>query len=127
MDKETINAGFIERIELIMKYKELNQRSFAKEVGFSYSTLNKYCNRKSNTIDFELVNRILSHFSDINASWLVVGDGNMTLDFEETNQHIERIDRLVDTITMLQGALNDKDARIKQLEMELSNLKKTQL
>lgn len=124
MDKETINAGFIERIELIMKYKELNQRSFAKEVGFSYSTLNKYCNRKSNTIDFELVNRILSHFSDINASWLVVGDGNMTLDFEETNQHIERIDRLVDTITMLQGALNDKDARIKQLEMELANLKK---
>jgi len=124
MDKETINAGFIERIELIMKYKELNQRSFAKEVGFSYSTLNKYCNRKSNTIDFELVNRILSHFSDINASWLVVGDGNMTLDFEETNQHIERIDRLVDTITMLQGALNDKDARIKQLEIELANLKK---
>lgn len=124
MDKETINAGFIERIELIMKYKELNQRSFAKEVGFSYSTLNKYCNRKSNTIDFELVNRILSHFSDINASWLVVGDGNMTLDFEETNQHIERIDRLVDTITMLQGALNDKDARIKQLETELANLKK---
>ena len=124
MDKETINAGFIERIELIMKYKELNQRSFAKEVGFSYSTLNKYCNRKSNTIDFELVNRILSHFSDINASWLVVGDGNITLDFEETNQHIERIDRLVDTITMLQGALNDKDARIKQLEIELANLKK---
>ena len=124
MDKETINAGFIERIELLMKYKDLNQRSFAKEVGFSYSTLNKYCNKKSNTIDFELVYRIISHFSDINASWLVVGEGNMTLDFDNTNQHIERIERLVDTITMLQGALNDKDSRIKQVETELANFKK---
>lgn len=124
MDKEAINAGLIERIELIMKHKELNQRSLSKEIGFSYSTLNKYCNKKSNTIDFELIYRLASHFCDINTSWMVLGEGNMLLDSENVNQQIERMERLVDTITMLQGVINDKDTRIRDLETELANFKK---
>lgn len=124
MDKEAINAGLIERIELIMKHKELNQRSLSKEIGFSYSTLNKYCNKKSNTIDFELIYRLASHFCDINTSWMVLGEGNMLLDSENVNQQIERMERLVDTITMLQGVINDKDTRIRDLETELANYKK---
>lgn len=46
MDKQEINNGLIERLEQLMEYKSLNQRSLSKEIGFSYSTLNKYCNKK---------------------------------------------------------------------------------
>ena len=38
MNKNEINDAFIIRIEELMKYKSLNQRTLANEIGFSYST-----------------------------------------------------------------------------------------
>lgn len=115
--KEEINDGFIYRIELLMKYKSLTQRSLANEIGFSYSTLNKYCNKKSNTIDYELVYRISSQFSDINIKWLVEGVGQMlSEDLNGESKHLERMDRLVDTIATLQRTINEKDKTIQLLE-----------
>lgn len=124
MEKDIINNGLIERIEQLMKYKSLNQRSLSLEIGFSYSTLNKYCNKKSNTIDFELIYRIISHFSDINPKWLIEGIEPMLL--SEINNDIkntERLTRLVDTIATLQGTINEQMKSIQLLTDENKNLK----
>ena len=131
MVKDEINTGFIDRIEQLMKYKSLTQRSLSINIGFSYSTLNKYCNKKSNTIDFELVYRISSQYSDINTKWLVEGVGPMLIsDLNNESKNIERIERLVDTITTLQGTINEQaktiqvyEDKVRKLNGELTMLK----
>lgn len=116
MDKQDINNAFIERLEQLMEYKSLNQRSLSKEIGFSYSTVNKYCNKKSNTIDFELIYRLISHYSDIDANWLIQGKGEMLQNNEPAE---DRMNKLIDTITFQQDTIKNLQARIKELEAEL--------
>lgn len=116
MDKQDINNAFIERLEQLMEYKSLNQRSLSKEIGFSYSTVNKYCNKKSNTIDFELIYRLVSHYGDINANWLIQGKGEMLHNNEPAE---DRMNKLIDTITFQQDTIKNLQARIKELEAEL--------
>jgi transcriptional regulator with XRE-family HTH domain len=135
MNKEEINNEFIKRIELLMNYKSLNQRSLSKEIGFSYSTLNKYCNKKSNTIDFELIYRLASHFCDINIDWLICGKGEMLIAEEQPSEAgNERLGKLIDTIALLQETVNnykkrlgDLEARNKRLEAELAMFKNERL
>lgn len=120
MDKQEINNGLIERLEQLMEYKSLNQRSLSKEIGFSYSTLNKYCNKKSNTIDFELIYRLASNFSDIDTNWLIQGTGEMLLTSEQpTSNESDRLIKLIDTIAFQQDTINNLQRRIKELEAEL--------
>lgn len=119
MVKDEINNGFIDRIGQLMKYKSLTQRSLSMEIGFSYSTLNKYCNKKSNTIDFELAYRISSQYSDINTKWLIEGVGPMLVsDLNNESKNIERIERLIDTIAILQGTINEQSRTIQILNDE---------
>lgn len=121
MDKQEINNGLIERLEQLMEYKSLNQRSLSKEIGFSYSTLNKYCNKKSNTIDFEFIYRLASHFSDIDTNWLIQGTGEMLLTSEQptASSESDRLSKLIDTIAFQQDTINNLQRRIKELEAEL--------
>ena len=118
MDKQEINNGLIERLEQLMEYKSLNQRSLSKEIGFSYSKLNKYCNKKSNTIDFELIYRLASHFSDIDTNWLIQGTGEMLLTSEQptASNENDRLSKLIDTIAFQQDTINNLHGRIKELE-----------
>ena len=118
MDKQEINNGLIERLEQLMEYKSLNQRSLSKEIGSSYSTLNKYCNKKSNTIDFELIYRLASHFSDIDTNWLIQGTGEMLLTSEQptASNENDRLSKLIDTIAFQQDTINNLHGRIKELE-----------
>lgn len=116
MDKQDINNAFIERLEQLMEYKSLNQHSLSKEIGFSYSTVNKYCNKKSNTIDFELIYRLASQYSDIDANWLIQGKGEMLQNNEPSEN---RMNKLIDTITFQQDTIKNLQARIKELEAEL--------
>lgn len=121
MDKQEINNGLIERLEQLMEYKSLNQRSLSKEIGFSYSTLNKYCNKKSNTIDFELIYRLASNFSDIDTNWLIQGTGEMLLTSEQptASNESDRLSKLIDTIAFQQDTINNLQRKIKELEAEL--------
>jgi transcriptional regulator with XRE-family HTH domain len=125
MDKQEINNGFIERLEQLMEYKSLNQSSLSKEIGFSYSTVNKYCNKKSNTIDFELIYRLVSHFSDIDTNWLIQGKGEMIIGSEQSNTSsgttpiYDRETALIDTIAMQQETIHSLKEKIKTLEAEL--------
>lgn len=124
MEKDEINNGFLSRLEQLMDYKSLTQRSLSLEIGFSYSTLNKYCNKKSNTIDFELIYRISSQYCDINSKWLVEGVGPMLLaDVNNDAKNAERISGLVDTITTLQKTINEQTKTIQLLSDENMKVK----
>lgn len=117
----------IERIKEIIAYSGLSDRAFAIKCGLVQNTLNRQLNGVRE-LSLATVNAILSTFEDISSEWLLRGKGTMLLSDVEHERNIipdsnmERMNRLVDTIATLQGALNEKDKTIKLLEEKVKRL-----
>ena len=117
----------IERIKTIIAHYDLSIRAFAIKCGLKDNTLTNQLNGVRE-LSLATVNAILSTFEDISLEWLLRGKGTMLLSDVEHERNIipdsnmERMNRLVDTIATLQGALNEKDKTIKLLEEKVKRL-----
>ena len=117
----------VERIKSIINYYKLTDRAFAIKCGLKDNTLTNQLNGVRE-LSLATVNAILSTFEDISSEWLLRGKGTMLLSDVEHERNIipdsnmERMNRLVDTIATLQGALNEKDKTIKLLEEKVKRL-----
>ena len=117
----------IERIKEIIAYSGLSDRAFAIKCGLKDNTLTNQLNGVRE-LSLATVNAILSTFEDVSSEWLLRGKGTMLLSDVEHERNIipdsnmERMNRLVDTIATLQGALNEKDKTIKLLEEKVKRL-----
>lgn len=80
--------SIIERIKVLINIKSRSSRSFAKNIGFSYSTLNNYLLGKRTTIDSDLLYKIISTYSDINSEWLLIGKGEMLKNISENSENL---------------------------------------
>ena len=116
----------IERIKTIIAHYDLSIRAFAIKCGLKDNTLTNQLNGVRE-LSLATVNAI-STFEDISSEWLLRGKGTMLLSDVEHERNIipdsnmERMNRLVDTIATLQGALNEKDKTIKLLEEKVKRL-----
>lgn len=117
----------IERIKTIIAHYDLSIIAFAIKCGLKDNTLTNQLNGVRE-LSLATVNAILSTFEDISSEWLLRGKGTMLLSDVEHERNIipdsnmERMNRLVDTIATLQGALNEKDKTIKLLEEKVKRL-----
>ena len=117
----------IERIKTIIAHYDLSIRAFAIKCGLKDNTLTNQLNGVRE-LSLATVNAILSTFEEISSEWLLRGKGTMLLSDVEHERNIipdsnmERMNRLVDTIATLQGALNEKDKTIKLLEEKVKRL-----
>ena len=117
----------IERIKTIIAHYDLSIRAFAIKCGLKDNTLTNQLNGVRE-LSLATVNAILSTFEDVSSEWLLRGKGTMLLSDVEHERNIipdsnmERMNRLVDTIATLQGALNEKDKAIKLLEEKVMRL-----
>ena len=117
----------IERIKFIISYYKLTDRAFAIRCNIKQNTLSRQLGGTSE-ISLSTIDAILSTFENISSEWLLRGKGAMLLSDIAPKQeimpdpNIERMNRLVDTITTLQGALNEKDKTIKLLEEKVKRL-----
>lgn len=117
----------VERIKTIIAHYDLSIRAFAIKCGLKDNTLTNQLNGVRE-LSLATVNAILSTFEDISSEWLLRGKGTMLLSDVEHERNIipdsnmERMNRLVDTIATLQGALNEKDKTIKLLEEKVKRL-----
>lgn len=117
----------IERIKTIITHYDLSIRAFAIKCGLKDNTLTNQLNGVRE-LSLATVNAILSTFEDVSSEWLLRGKGTMLLSDVEHERNIipdsnmERMNRLVDTIATLQGALNEKDKAIKLLEEKVKRL-----
>ena len=66
----------IERLDIFIKYCKLSISGFEKKVGLSNNSLQTAIKRRSNLKD-ETLNTILNNFPQLNAQWLLTGDGKM--------------------------------------------------
>ena len=117
----------IDRIKTIIAHYDLSIRAFAIKCGLKDNTLTNQLNGVRE-LSLATVNAILSTFEDVSSEWLLRGKGTMLLSDVEHERNIipdsnmERMNRLVDTIATLQGALNEKDKAIKLLEEKVKRL-----
>lgn len=113
----------INRVKDIITYYGLSNRAFALRCGIPQNTFNNQLNGVRE-LSLSTINSILNTYEDISAEWLIRGTGNMLISENiNSDSNIDRINKLVDTITTLQDAINEKTKAIKVLEEEIRQLK----
>lgn len=114
----------VSRIKEIISFYGLSDRQFAIKCGIKQNTLSRQLSGTSD-VSIYTINSILDKFEDVSAEWLMRGVGLM-LKSESINPEVqvERMERLVDTITTLQSALNEKSKTVQALEQEVLRLSK---
>lgn len=96
-----------ERVLQIAEAKGMPKVGFFKTLGMSYANFKG--TQKNSALGSDAIFKILSHFQDLNAHWLLMGEGSMFTQEQFASEEIaitlpSRIDRLVDS-TSLTGAL----------------------
>lgn len=108
-----------EDIYLYLKTKGIKPTKSERDLGWGVGALTK-----AKSITAERLKEFSMLYTDLSTEWLLRGNGNMLIS-ENTNSdsNIDRINKLVDTITTLQDAINEKTKTIKILEEEIRQLK----
>lgn len=110
------------KIREIISYYKLSDNAFAKRIGVTQSVIGSMF-QKGTEPSAKVIKLTLSAFPDVSSDWMLRDAGSMLLSATQDESTI-RMSSLVDTIATLTSVVKDKDARIKELEMELENLKK---
>lgn len=69
------------RIKELINRKNLNISSFERSIGVGNNTIGTILNRNSN-VSGEILSKILNHFTDVSADWLITGKGEMYREIE---------------------------------------------
>ena len=80
-----------ERIDIIIKYLEMNPTSFSKAIGINNNvTIGRIINDKKSP-SFEVLQKIIQQYSSvINTDWLITGQGNMLVQ-EEARVKLKKV------------------------------------
>lgn len=110
------------RIKEIIAAVGISDRAFAMQCGISQATLSRQL-AGARELSLSTVLSILNTYDNISSEWLLKGEGAMFRTSDDT-ESANKISSLIDTISTLSSIIQSKDARIKELEEEIANLKK---
>ena len=107
---------------------------FKEQSGMSWNALSGQIGMKQTTISNQILGiralsldtivNTLAAYKDLSAEWLLRGKGDMYLNVEpEEPKTDNRLEALLDTITLLNETIKTKNATIDALQAELSKLK----
>lgn len=115
--------NLVERLQEILKYSNLSVRALAIKCSLKQQTLDKHMKGISEPSANTLIG-IATAYPEISTEWLLLGLGSML----KADKESERINSLLDTIGILQEAINAKsetinalNERVKQLESQLNS------
>lgn len=111
----------IARIQQLKNHYGLSTRAFAIKCGINQPTLDRML-KGINALNLNCVSSILQSFPDVSAEWLIRGNGQMLIEKESNSADLERINKLIDTITTLQDTINDKNKVIASLNDRINQL-----
>jgi len=121
----------VERLELLLKTKNLSASQLADETGIQRSIMSHVMNGR-NKASLDFIMRILKRYKDVNPDWLLFGKGPMikdnTLFDNEQNDQLEELKRenqaLKEQITQLNKKIYNLDAERTSFQKE-SGIKET--
>lgn len=71
----------IHRLEAYIKYKKLNSSAFDKSINASNGYIGKQIKNNA-SIGSDVIEKIASVYSDLNINWLITGEGEMLLSYD---------------------------------------------
>lgn len=89
-----------ERFDAFIRHKSLSRRKFQEQIGVS----NSYIQNISKGISNDVLNRISIQYPELNANWLLTGEGEMITSEERQNKTIT-IPQSTITVNKRKGAL----------------------
>jgi transcriptional regulator with XRE-family HTH domain len=101
-----------ERLKAVIAYSGLNDSAFAKRIGMQQITLWRQLNDQRK-VSLETIMAVADAFPEIDANWLLRGNGSMLADNDAQEK---RIDNLIDVISMQQETIKNLQDKIKQLQ-----------
>lgn len=112
----------IGRIKFLIENTGLSERAFALRCGINQPTL--FNQLKGNrAVSLQTLESILKAFPEVSADWLICGKGQMLKeDISADKRGMDRVNSLVDTIAILQEAINTKTAMMAQLQERIAKL-----
>ena len=76
-----MNETFIERLDQYMRYAGLNDNKVTVQCGLSVGTIGK-ARKKNSAMGSDNIERILNTYKDLNARWLLTGEGEMVCNMQ---------------------------------------------
>ncbi len=118
-----MSNGIINRFDEYMHYKGLNDNQVTVQCGLSNGAIGKArINRKG--INSQSIEKILSTYKDLDARWLLTGEGEMlgTSPVQADSDTVQILKNqnkeLIDTIQELNRELGDKERQLIELKKE---------
>jgi uncharacterized protein YydD (DUF2326 family) len=111
---------FSDRAKKVLSHFQLNENSFSKRIGKSYTGVVKVV-RGDSKPNLDMIESILEAFPALNPSWLVAGEGEMLreakapVDLKPDDYLQEHIKRLEENFSKLANQLEKKDEQIENL------------
>ena len=122
-----------ERLKELIKQKGISIYSLSRETGIPHSTLSRFLNQKTETINRSTL-KILADYFHVNLDWLITGNGEQYPSVAQQNQSGDNIHgrsvtvnnsetaKLLDIIKECHEILRKKDEQIDKL-LEIINNK----
>ncbi len=110
------------RIDLIIKYLDIEQGEFADSINEKDSFISRIVNGGTNEPGFNKIAKIYQFYPEINPHWLLTGDGDM-LKKEENKMNVGNIhgnDNNHNIVNM--STLGECEERVRGLEKEIQRL-----
>lgn len=107
-----------QKIREIISYYKLSDRQFAIKIGVTQSVIGSMF-QKGTEPSSKVIQLTAAAFPEISLDWFIRNEGEM---FKSNSKEVERIERLVDTITTLQDAINVKTSTIAMLTEHIKQL-----
>jgi transcriptional regulator with XRE-family HTH domain len=111
--------GISVRLRELIKFLNINQSEFAKEVQVPNSTLSSVMSRDTGKIDF--IQQIAKRYKWVNLRWLISGEGNIRIN-TEINENAN--ESLLKKITQLEEELQRHKLNYELIKKELEEIKK---
>lgn len=108
----------LSRLQAVVSYSKLSDRAFALKCGIKQPTLDKQL-KGVRSVSLETITAVAKCYPEISADWLLLGEGEM---LRNASKSEERINMMIDTITLLQSTINSKDEAIKALMKRVEQL-----
>ena len=102
----------VARIKQIIEKSGLSDAAFSKKVGVLQMTLWRQVHG-TRKLSLETVAAIANAYPEIDCNWLLRGEGSMYI---ETDKNDERLNNLIDVISMQQETIRNLMEKVKQLQ-----------
>lgn len=108
----------LDRLKAVVSYSKMSDRAFALKCGLRQPTLDKQL-KGLRSVSLETIIAVGQRFPEVSSDWLLYGDGEM---LRNESKETERINAMLDTITLLQDTIRTKDDTIKMLMKRIEEL-----